>query len=81
MSSLPSRDGASATFTFCSTGCTEGRWAAPPALVVIVVLVLTLAVHAGPDSAVPGAAAVLAAALAELLAGRRPDYARAEQGL
>jgi hypothetical protein len=78
MSSSPSRDGVFATFTFCSAGCTEERWAAPPALVVIVVLVLALAAHAGPDRAVPGTVAVLAAAIAELLAGRRSDCDRAE---
>jgi hypothetical protein len=81
MSSSPSRDGAFATVIFCSAGYSQVRWVTPPVLGVIVVLVWALAAYAGPDRAVPGVVAVLAAVLAELLVGRRSAWARAEQDL
>lgn len=80
MSSSPSSDSDFATVIFCFTGYRQGRWTAPPVLVVIVVLVWALAAHAGPDRVVPGTVAVLAAALADLLVGRRSACAWAQQG-
>lgn len=81
MSSLPSRAGVFATFTLCFTGCTDGRWATPPGVVVVVVLVLVLAVHAGLDCVNPGALAVLTVTMTELLVGRRSGDTRADKGL
>ena len=81
MSSSTSHTGSFATFTFCFTGYTDGGWVTTPVVVVVVVLVLVLAAHAGLEGVEPGALAVLAVTMAELLVGVRSGDSRADQGL
>ncbi|MEU5432999.1 hypothetical protein AB0G73_06425 [Streptomyces sp. NPDC020719] len=81
MSSLTPRLGAFVTFSFCLADRTGGRAITPPVVVVVFVLVWVLAPHAGLDRAYPGALAVLAAVMAELLVGRRFGGTGADQGL
>ena len=81
MSSLPSRLGSFATIALLFAGCADGRWASPPAVIMVVVLVLALAAYAGLDCVDPGTLAVLAAIMAEWLVGRRSGDIKADQGL